>query len=136
VINWVPNWESDCWCFDRRPLHFAHRTTYTNEHGAISQEFDFNHDWVWVLWAPRDEAKPHVLPRAWGFAKGEEWSSIRNKIGLKPVLYLQPGECDWVYLCDVIEACCDKAASLESLRANEHLLNLSRIQRAFTSNRY
>lgn len=133
MIQWTSTWQPGCWCFDRRPIYADQR-----RRGSLTRsfhEYDFRHAWVWFLWAPRDETVPHVIPHAWGFANGDEWSLIEELTGRSPVLQLVAGQADWVYLCDVLVACDDMAPKIASeialLQDEERRMNARRISEAF-----
>lgn len=133
MINWIKSWQPGCWCFDRRPIYAEQRPKGTRTKKLA--DYDFSHAWVWCLWSPRAEARPHVLPHAWGFANDEDWSLVVDLIGLEPVLQLGLGESDWVYLCDMLITCDDMdtviAREIGTLKEEERYMNARRIADQF-----
>lgn len=135
MINWITAWRPGCWCFDRRPIYSEQRPR--GVHTRKLSQYDFTHAWVWFLWAPRDEACPHAMPHAWGFANEDDWSLVHDLTGTDAVFHLGPGQADWSYLCDVLVACDDMAARVAKeiaiLQSEERQMNLQRIADAFSA---
>lgn len=128
MINWIDSWYPGCWCFDRRPVYAAQRQ---------GGKYNYEHGWVWFLWEPRDEAKPHVVPTAWGFENGLIEPNIIDLVGTDRVYALQSDEADWSYLCDVLFACDDMTpqvrAEIKQLSEAARRENLQRLANSFES---
>jgi hypothetical protein len=120
-LNKLSTWQPGCWCVAMIRLCEAH--TLANAGGPVQ----YPEQWVYFLWAPRDEAKPFALPVGWGVTRDPPYAEIYAEVGREPVLMLAPADIDLVSVLEWLQALDNPPGWLRSLIATK--LELARICR-------